>query len=278
VVDEICREADPWDWANIAAGEVAPWFEPEWLPSSSYTELVKHVLAATVIDLGIPRVEEVLVGRRNVKESIRRAKNRLTKAYGSDGWSVERIADPAAVVPAFQRLVRLHEERSRAVSHSESHVNVFASPTVLAYVADVVQQLAARDRVSIYELVTDGELIASQLILHTTTASYSSVSGISEKGWPFSAVTYLQWHAIRHAYELGHSEFNLSIGPNQAKLRWSNQVRYFPDFVVIGPRRRSRVASTGAQLWSSVAAYRAASRKRRPAARAQGPAEVAPPA
>ena len=273
VVQEMCREPVAWDWVNVALGEAAPWFEPEWLPDPDFTFLVKHLVGAVVLDLTGGPVEELLFGRRNVKESIRRAKNRLNSAYGSEGWSVARVTGPAEVSEALTRLVRLHESRSKAQTHREHHVNVFESPAVLTYLRDVVGQLAERRMVSIYELRAGEERLASQLIWHTQTASYSSVSGISEAGWPFSPVTYLQWSAIQDAHAAGHREMNLSIGPNQAKLRWTNEVRYFPDFVVVGPRRRSKGAYPGAHLWSALSAYREAVRTReRPDGHRQPPA------
>ena len=255
VVDHLCRMQPGWDWANVALGEAASWLEPEWLPDPSFTSMVRHVVGAVVLDLRVERPEDVLVGHRNLKESLRRARNRLTKEFGPDGWRVHRHERPEDVDPALGRLMRLHGERAEAEGHREKHRDVFASPRVRAYVADVVHRLALRDRVRVYEVEADGEVLAAQLVLRTATAGYASVSGVSDQGWRFSSVTHLLWQAVVDSHAAGHSELNLSIGPNQAKLRWSDAVRHYPDYVVLGPRRRSRTAYLAAQTAASVRSY-----------------------
>jgi hypothetical protein len=102
VVTEMCREPVDWDWANVSLGDAAPWFEPEWLPAPELTPMVKHLTAAVVLDLQRPAVDEILVGRRNVKESIRLRCRRLGRAAGGRarrGAAGLRPARPAARVP-----------------------------------------------------------------------------------------------------------------------------------------------------------------------------------
>jgi len=260
VVEHLCRVEPGWDWANVALGEAAPWLEPEWLPDPSFTSMVRHVVGAVVLDLRVDRPEDVLAGHRNLKESLRRARNRLTKEFGPEGWRVHRHALPDDVDAALGRLMRLHGERAAADGHRETHLDVFESARVRAYVTDVVHRLALRDRVRVYEVETGGEVLAAQLVLRTATAGYASVSGVSEQGWRFSSVTHLLWQAVVDSHAAGHAELNLSIGPNQAKLRWSDQVRHFPDYVVLGPRRRSRTAYLAAQTAAAVRSYREAVR------------------
>lgn len=264
VVDRMCELDPSWDWANVSLGDAAHWLEPEWLPDPSFTSLVKRTTAAVVVDLQVPRPEDVLTGHRNLKESLRRARNRLNAEFGPEGWTVCTTSTPQEVGPAFQRLIRLHEERSRAEGRRESHRNVFASPRATSFVAEVVNLLALRDRVRVYELVAGDVVLAAQLVLRTKTATYSSVSGLSDVGWRFSVVTHLQWNALVDAHGAGHAEMNLSIGPNQAKLRWSKLVRYHPEFVIVGPRPVSRAAYSGAQVASSLRSYSEAAATKRP--------------
>ena len=276
VVERLCRLEPAFDWANVALGESAPWLEPEWLPAPSFTSMVRHVVAAVVVDLEVERPEDVLVGHRNLKESLRRARNRLTREYGAEGWEVRRHTKVDAVDAAFGRLVDLHRERAAAEQHREVHRDVFDSPRALAYVRDVVHRLASRDRVRVYEVHAGDEVLAAQLVLTTKTTSYSSVSGVSERGWRFSAVTHLQWTALLDAHAAGHRELNLSIGPNQAKLRWSQDVRHQPDYVVVGPRRRSRAAYLAAQTAAAVRTYREAVQAHPEQARAERTGAPAP--
>ena len=58
-------------------------------------------------------------------------------------------------------------------------------------------------------------------------------------------MTLLALHAAEVAVRQGHREFNLSVGPSVSKLRWSEQIRQHPEFLVCGPRWSSRLAFTG---------------------------------
>ena len=123
--------------------------------------------------------------------------------------------------------------------------------------------MAERGHVSVYELLVDGEVTASQLILHTATASYSSISGAAEKIWPYSAVTYLQSQAVADAQAAGHERMCLSVGPNQAKLRWTGKVETHTEFGLVGPRTRSQLLYLGVETSESIVSYRSARRAHR---------------
>ena len=254
-------EQQAWDWSTLLLGSAAPWLEPEWLPDWSFSLLTRRVLATAVLDLTTGT--DVYAGRRNLKESFRRARNRLTRDFGTDGWSVRRTTDPAEVDAAVDRLIALHGARAGLASGRPVHSDVFADPRVRAYLRDVLVRTGARGRASFYELLIGTDVVASQLVLHTSTASYSSVSGVAERAWPYSAITYLQSLAVKDAQDAGHREVNLSLGPNQAKLRWTDQVRSTPEFSVVGPRKRSRVLFLGAGTLSVAASYREARRAHR---------------
>ncbi|HEY3607422.1 MAG TPA: hypothetical protein VGL06_07970, partial [Pseudonocardiaceae bacterium] len=56
-------------------------------------------------------------------------------------------------------------------------------------------------------------------------------------------------------------EVNLSMGPDVAKLRWSEQVVPHMEFVVCGPRTRSRLLLAGYAALGAVAAMRREKRR-----------------
>ncbi|PWW21800.1 CelD/BcsL family acetyltransferase involved in cellulose biosynthesis [Geodermatophilus normandii] len=261
VVGAVCGLSAEWDWADLALGTAVPWLVPEWLPDFSFTVSVRRVLANAVLDLSAER--NVYAGRRNLKESFRRARNRLTRDFGADGWRVRRVTDQSEVGGAFSRLVALHGDRATLGDGKPVHADVFADGRVRDYLGDVVGRMAARDAVSLYELLIDEEVVATQLVLHTATASYSSVSGLTDRAWDYSAVTYLQSQAVADAQKAGHREFNLSLGPNQAKLRWTDEVRTMPRFSLVAPTRRSQMLYLAAETRGVVAAYREARKAHR---------------
>ena len=261
VVAHLCADPGGWDCSHLVLGPSAPWFEPEWLPDWSFTLLQRRTRAAAVLSLD--GVDNVYAGRRNLKESLRRARNRLTRDFGADGWSVRRVTGAAQVPAAFDRLVALHGERAQLRDGRPVHADIFDDPRVRTYLRAVVERLAVRGGASVYELLVGDEVVASQLELHTSSATYNSVSGVAEQAWPYSAVTYLLSLAVKDAQDAGHREVNLSTGPNQAKLRWTDQVRTTTEFTVVGPRRRSRLLTLGLQAHGVVAGYQEARRAHR---------------
>ncbi|NIZ90900.1 GNAT family N-acetyltransferase [Kineococcus rubinsiae] len=256
VVGHLCAEEGAWDCSRLVLGTAAPWLEPEWLPDHSFTLLQRRTKAAAVLHLG--GEVDVYTGRRNLKESLRRARNRLTREFGADGWSVRRVTGAADVPAAYDRLAALHSERAGLRDGRPVHADIFADPRVREYLRDVVRRTGERGRASVYELLIGDEVSASQLVLHTSSAGYSSTSGVSERAWPYSAVTYLLSLAVKDAQEAGHRQINLSTGPNQAKLRWTEQVETTTEFSIVAPRRRSQALHVGLETARVLASYREA--------------------
>ena len=260
VVRLVCDQPESWDWSTLQLGPAA-WLAPEWLPDWSFTLLQRQVRAAVVLELS-PGAD-VHAGRRNLKESFRRARNRLTRDFGADGWSVRRVTEAPEVRTAFDRLADLHGQRAGLRDGRPVHADVFADRRVQDFLQSVVEQMAQRGCVSFYELLIGPEVVASQLVLHTVTASYSSVSGAAARAWPYSAVTYLQSLAVKDAQEAGHTRMNLSIGPNQAKLRWTDRIESTVEFKIVGPRRRSRLLHVAHESGAVLASYQEARRAHR---------------
>ncbi len=105
--------------------------------------------------------------------------------------------------------------------------------------------MAESGRAQILTLDVDGAEIAAQIVLHAADSAYIGFSGVDPDWWTVGAVTLLQWHAAESAIEQGRQTFNLSVGPNLAKLRWSEQIVQHPGFAVSAPRRYSQLAFTG---------------------------------
>ena len=264
VVEFLVARGEQWDWADLPVGDVVPWLEPEWLPAGSVTVVLRGTVGTPVLPLG-EGADPGTGSRRNLKESVRRARNRLTRAHGADGWSVRRVTDPNDVAQAFDTLAATHALRARRTD-KRAHLDAIGDPAVRRYVRDVVVAMAQRGRSSIYQLRVGERVITSQLVLATASSSYFSISGMTDDAWEFSPVTYLQWLAVEDAEAAGHREVNLSVGPNQTKLRWTRVVRTYPDFVVVGARTRSRGLYRAAAAVAAVRSFDEARRAHRPGA------------
>jgi CelD/BcsL family acetyltransferase involved in cellulose biosynthesis len=108
--------------------------------------------------------------------------------------------------------------------------------------------------------VVGDQVMASQLMLETSCSTYASSSGSTADAWEYSPGTYLLSVAVADAREAGLAEVNLSAGPNQNKLRWSHEVRSYPEFAVVGP---SSTSTTLFQAYSARAAIARVTEARR---------------
>src|SRR5579863_4061018 len=132
-----------------------------------------------------------------------------------------------------------------------------------AFLNEALSAMAARRQAQILTLDVAGTPVAAQLVLTAPDGSYLSLSGVDPQWWHVSPVTLLQLHAAQLAVEQGHATFNLSVGPSVSKLRWSEQVRQHPEFLVCGPRWSSRFAYTGYRMIAAAAAVHRESQRHR---------------
>jgi CelD/BcsL family acetyltransferase involved in cellulose biosynthesis len=231
-----------WDWLELPMLQDQGWFEPEWLTSTlGDRSFVQHKLtrAAVVLPLppDVPTLHQAM--KRNLRESIHRARNRLDRA--GRPWAVTAHAEEDDIRKASTVLAELHAARADLAGRRR-HSDHLAAPEHREFLADALGAMAARGQAEILTLDVEGVPVAAQAVLRAPSSTYLGPSGVDPAWWNFSPVTLLQWRAAESAVERGHREFNLSTGPVVAKLRWSEQVVQNPEFVVCGPRRRSRAA------------------------------------
>jgi CelD/BcsL family acetyltransferase involved in cellulose biosynthesis len=248
LIARLCAEAKLWNWAFVPL-EDSLWFEPGWLPEGrSIIVLTKTVRASVVrhIDPSSPTVM-----KRNVRESVRRARNRLDRAYPGR-WFVSRATSRSDILEAFPDLLSLHVARSRIVG-KEMHSNVLSQESNSSLLRAALTASADRGGACIYRLLVDGHAMAALLVLRTAECSYFLLSGMSERFWDYSPVTLLQRCAIDDAIKLDHRRVNLSTGPDTAKMRWSEYVSVHPEFVLV-PNRPLSLATFGTYSLASAVA------------------------
>jgi CelD/BcsL family acetyltransferase involved in cellulose biosynthesis len=248
LVGRLCAEAKLWDWAFVPL-EDSLWFEPDWLPGvGSIIVLTRTVRASVVrhIDTSSPPVV-----KRNVRESVHRAHNRLDRAYPGR-WFISRATSRSDILDAFPDLLSLHIARSRIVG-KEMHSNVLKQESNSSLLLAVLAASADRGGACIYRLLVDGHAMAALLVLRTAECSYFLLSGMSEPSWEYSPVTLLQSCAIDDAIKLDHRRVNLSTGPDTAKMRWSEHVSVNPEFVLV-PNRPLPLARFGTYFLASAVA------------------------
>jgi len=256
LVSWLCSGESSWDWAVVPL-ENPLWLEPDWLPGDSeVTVLTKTVRASVVLPIA-PDSPPPL--KRNVRESLRRARNRLDRAYPGE-WSVSRTVDRDDLMDALEDLAVLHADRSR-MAGKEHHPNALGPAAQWSFLRAWVSASAERGGACLYRLVVRGGAIAALLVLRTQDCTYFLLSGMNEQSWDFSPTTLLQWCAIEDAVALGHRWVNMSAGPDTAKLRWSEQLAKSAEFILTPDRTWSRIAFAG--YWQMSAAMQLARERNR---------------
>ena len=256
LVDRLCAESRGWDWAELLLGE-SLWLEPDWLPrGGTVTLLTKGVRANVVLPVNGPEPPAM---KRNLRESLRRARNRLDRAYPG-AWSIACATTGPDMPGALADLARLHDERSR-LAGKKRHPNALAREADWAVLSGAAAALAGRGAVAVYRLLVDGLAIAALLVLRTPECTYLLLSGMSESGWEFSPVTLLQQRAAEDAVKLGQRCVNFSTGADTPKLRWSEKLTATPEFVLVPNRFGARVRF--AAYWQASAAAAVARERNR---------------
>ena len=275
VVQHWCDRYAEWDWLELPIGGQQGWFEPEWLTGEpAGRSVIRHKTTRPSVILPLPENSDdpdALRGllKRNVKESVRRGRNRLGRS--GKPWTITAHSTPEQVSRAWPILARLHAARA-GIAGPRRHPDALGVPGRPEFLAEVLPLMAAHGRAEILTLDVDGDSVAAQAVLLAPRASYLAFSGVDPRWWDVSPVTLLHLAAGERAVERGHAELNLSVGPDVAKLRWSELVVQNPDFVLCGPRRRSRVAYTGYALAAELAGIRRESARHRSGS---GPAKAA---
>lgn len=255
LVARLCAESSAWDWADVPL-EDPLWLEPDWLPRGGEVTVLTKTIRPNVV---LPIEDGRPAMKRNLRESLRRARNRLDRSYPG-GWSVSCATDRGDLPGALSDLRRLHHERA-LLAGKKRHPNALAQETDWSFLSAVVIASAERGGASIYRLLVQDRAVAALLVLRTRQCSYFLLSGMSQQSWEFSPVTLLQGRATDDAVALGHRWVNLSTGPDTAKLRWAEELAMNPEFVLIPDRPFSRILF-GAYWQASAAAQVARERAR----------------
>ena len=217
-------------WLETSVTPAMAWFEPQWVNGTGNpVAFQRHQLsrACVVVPLAGSWLTTRSGLKRNVKESLRRSKNRIAK----DGrpWTLHQHTDTldATVV---NRFLELHRSRALQEQSSSKHPDAFADPARREFMRTVLPRLGKKGRAEILELELAGDIVATQLVLHAPALTYIHSSGFTSDVWDLGPVTFLQGEAISAAADRGEQWINMSPGPNVAKLRWSEQLDVHHDF------------------------------------------------
>jgi len=232
-----------WDWVEVTLAPEQGWFEPEWLPTvegrPSSVAIHKATRPCVILPLAASWEETAGDLKRNVRESIRRGVNRLTR----DGHSW-RLAVGGRDVPldyAFKTLTSLHTARAE-LRLKPHHQELLADSRDIRFLSDVTQRLSALGHVMPCLLLVDERPVAARMLLRAGDAVYFFVSGSDPQWWEQGVGATLMVECLKQSIGAGCRTANLSTGVDVSKLRWSETLELYQDFAVVRGRRRSRAA------------------------------------
>lgn len=193
--------------------------------------------------------------KRNIRESLRHCYNSLKR----DGHGFELVVarDRQDVQRALQRFLELHALRAKMASGAR-HPDYFAGRAVQEFLYDVCGRLAARDAVRVFQLKIGTEIVASRVGFAIGDSIYLYYSGFDPAWARYSVMTTTLAEVIRYAIGQGFKTVNLSLTPEQSKLRWNPRLVGLHSALVQREVLRSRIVCR---------AYRLAITQRGPSAR-----------
>jgi hypothetical protein len=186
--------------------------------------------------LPLPASWEELALKRNLKEAIRRSKNRLAAL---DGTSEIIFAEGPGVADATLQVQALHSRRAALQGHLP-HDDYFEDAAFAAFARDASAGLATTGHATVALCLIDSTPIAGRVVLRAHGSAFLSFSGVDPAHWHLGAPTALIVASIRQAISRQDDALNFSVNPDPAKLRWSDRLEFHNEFLVVAPSRRSR--------------------------------------
>jgi CelD/BcsL family acetyltransferase involved in cellulose biosynthesis len=234
----VTEHADGCDWLGLTLPPEHGWFNEDWIPqawrASGAFSMHKTVRSFSVLPLA-ERWEDLPL-KRNLRNAIRRSENRHGKL---DGRVVVRLSTGDDVAEAARRVQDLHRLRARA-DRGVLHNDYFGDPRVAELGASGVSALAESGNAYVALCELDGEPVAGRIALRAGGSTFVSYSGLDPQQWQLSSPTLLLAAIARRAIEQGDRSLNLSLNPDAAKQRWTQQIEIHNEFVVVAPSVRSR--------------------------------------
>ncbi len=229
---------DDWDWVELILGQEQPWLEPRWVTEAGLVPpLILHKAVVPSVVLDTRGITSPSALKRNLRESLRRARNRIGRLPGH--WTLDVVQNSDREWDgALRTLIELHSARSR-MRAVPAHPDIFLRNAQARFLG-ALSRTDSDACLRIDMLRRDGTAVAALLSISAGDKTWVSVSGLAPEHWSLGAVTLLQWEVVQRAARHGQRWVVFSTGVDTAKLRWSEEVRLSHAFMVVHPRRWSR--------------------------------------
>jgi CelD/BcsL family acetyltransferase involved in cellulose biosynthesis len=235
VVQQHLAMIERWDWSQWMG--VSPAFIQAL---SGATELrAQPCLIDYVLD--VPADWETLrkTLRRNIRESLRHCYNSLKRDDLS--FTFVTLTEAHDIQAGLDTFLRLHALRA-GMEGAVVHPNHFASVDSRAFLRDVCGRLAARGMTRVFQLVIQGEVVATRIGFVLGDTLYLYYSGYDPAWSKYSVMTTTLAEIIKFAMGQGIRTVNMSPGTDVSKTRWGPREIPITHVIQVARRPRSRAA------------------------------------
>jgi CelD/BcsL family acetyltransferase involved in cellulose biosynthesis len=235
LLDHLRERHRDWDWTE--------WFgQPGDMPAAETggTAALRRTREIPDYYIRLPESWEQFKGNLppNTKEALRKCYKALAR---EDHRHALRVVErPGEVPSAMERFYALHTDRANQPS-GEKHRDVFGQPPARAFLSAYAGEMAARGQLRIFELIVDGQVVASRLAFRFDGELYLYYSGFNTAWAKYNVMTTLMAEIIKWSIAQGIAILNLSTGTDRSKSRWRPECRTIWAATMTSPAPRGKL-------------------------------------
>jgi CelD/BcsL family acetyltransferase involved in cellulose biosynthesis len=154
---------------------------------------------------------------------------------------VAELGEETDIALGLDEVLRLHRARA-AWSGRAPRQDRLADRGHEMFVREAVGRMAREGRASVHLLELGGVAVGGLVAVRAPGSTFLSLSGYDPMRWDYGILTLLTSEVLYAAIRDGAHSVNLSSGPENSKLRWSDEIAVHQLFAVVSQRRRSRLA------------------------------------
>jgi CelD/BcsL family acetyltransferase involved in cellulose biosynthesis len=219
ILERLTREADfdVLELDSLSADSATTfWLTQHFSAAGRFTHRVtpRHICPLITLEEGWPAV----LKRSRRGDNFRRY---LKKLRALPGFEFRVITEPAEALSAFERFLRLHEDRWAERGDSE----LTGHASLKAFQREVVEQLSRAGLLRFKELWAEGECRATVYGFEHKETFYDYNAGFDPAWSRFSVGSVLLGLSIEEAVSRGLKYYDLLRGEEAYKFEWANTQR-----------------------------------------------------
>ncbi|MDB5359664.1 MAG: hypothetical protein JWO51_961 [Rhodospirillales bacterium] len=237
IIEHLYAHRQDWDWVEWF-GALGPAVPDDYTAHGFAFERVYQVPDHY---LPLPDSWEALRSRfpPNTKEALRKCYRSLSR--DGHAFTLRTTDRPADVPAAMATFFRLHTARAASPAGAR-HPDLFQRRKPRAFLNDLIEQAALRRRLRIYELLVDGDVVATRIAFEFEREIYLYYSGFDPAWSNHNVMTTLMAEIMKWAIERGFAILNLSTGTDRSKTRWRPDAAVSWVGTLVSPTWRGRTA------------------------------------